>query len=303
MSHLRRTVPTMQLTVDLYVCQWCAHRFHRRHHLGRKPVYCRRTCRQRAYEARRRAALVAGHPRLPPIHRSRAAPAYEGGRNGPLIHALRPDGFPARNGYRQGSAAPGPTPSGQRSATPGSRTGTVAPAATSPSAIRRSEPSIPPATSPSSPHWSAGSVPTWPTSRRGRPPGRVLLARAADGVSASEPGTATCGSIAGHGAEGRNRHRHRRITGHRGRPGPGLRRRGRQHRGRRRARLAGGQGGLRGDRGGHPGRGCRHHRRRGRRAGRGRLPDAWSPPPSSASAGSTSSAPTPGSSRCPPWPT
>jgi hypothetical protein len=102
MSHLRRTVPLMQIELGLYVCQWCAHRFPRRHHLGRKPVYCGRTCRQRAYEARRRAALVAGHPRLPPIHRSRAAPAYEGGRNGPLIHALRPDGFPARNGYRQG---------------------------------------------------------------------------------------------------------------------------------------------------------------------------------------------------------
>lgn len=90
----------MQLNADLYVCQWCACGFHRRHHRGRKPVYCHRTCRQRAYEARRRAALVAAHPRLPPIHRSKNRPAYEGGRNRYLVHALRPDGFPAHNGFR-----------------------------------------------------------------------------------------------------------------------------------------------------------------------------------------------------------
>jgi hypothetical protein len=92
----------MELSPNRFACQWCAHHFVRPHPTGRKPVYCARACRQRAYEARRRAALVTGYPQPPPMHRSAAPAAYEGGRNGRLLHALRPDGFPARNGYRPG---------------------------------------------------------------------------------------------------------------------------------------------------------------------------------------------------------
>lgn len=86
----------MEFEPDRYACSWCARPFARRHLAGRKPVYCARSCRQRAYEARRRGALVPHHPRPTPIPARRAPPAYEAGRRKDLLHALRTDGFPNR---------------------------------------------------------------------------------------------------------------------------------------------------------------------------------------------------------------
>lgn len=90
----------METEPDRFACSWCAHRFARRHLVGRKPVYCGRSCRQRAYEARRRGALVPEHPRPTPVPPLRDAPAYEAGRRLRLVHALRPDGFPTRYNAR-----------------------------------------------------------------------------------------------------------------------------------------------------------------------------------------------------------
>jgi hypothetical protein len=42
---------------DLIQCGRCAIVFPRRHRNGRRPIYCSHTCRQRAFEARRRAVL------------------------------------------------------------------------------------------------------------------------------------------------------------------------------------------------------------------------------------------------------
>ena len=108
----------METQPDRYVCSWCACAFRRRFLAGRKPVYCRRTCRQRAYEARRRGALVPQHPRPTPLPPRRDPPAYEAGRRGLLTHALRPDGYPGRYNARQTlCGACGPSSSVRRSAT------------------------------------------------------------------------------------------------------------------------------------------------------------------------------------------
>jgi hypothetical protein len=89
----------MELPSGQYACQWCARHFDRPCPNGRKPVYCARTCRQRAYEARRRCALVANYPR-PTLHTSNAPARYEAGKNRKLLHALRPAGYAAPNGFR-----------------------------------------------------------------------------------------------------------------------------------------------------------------------------------------------------------
>jgi hypothetical protein len=90
----------MEIEPDRFACSWCARPFRRRFLVGRKPVYCAQTCRQRAYEARRRGALVRSHPRPTPVPPRRAPPAYEAGRRLTLVHALRPDGFPTRYNAR-----------------------------------------------------------------------------------------------------------------------------------------------------------------------------------------------------------
>jgi hypothetical protein len=45
------------------VCEWCGIDFIRPHLRGRRPLFCKRTCRQRAYEERRRGALALGLPK------------------------------------------------------------------------------------------------------------------------------------------------------------------------------------------------------------------------------------------------
>jgi len=93
----------MRMAFNRYVCEWCESEFPRPHPRGRHPHYCSRTCRQRAYESRRRGAYVLGLPRSPlprpqPTRAKRAA--YETGRNGTVRHALRPDGAADRYGMR-----------------------------------------------------------------------------------------------------------------------------------------------------------------------------------------------------------
>ena len=91
----------METDVDQFICLWCGTTFQRRYLVGRKPCYCHRSCRQRAYEARRRAALVAAHPQArPAIPRRPRPPHYEAGRRRHIVHALRPDGLPDPFGRR-----------------------------------------------------------------------------------------------------------------------------------------------------------------------------------------------------------
>ena len=103
-----RSVRPMQLHGERpyehrFVCEWCDREFPRAHRRGRFPHYCGRTCRQRAYESRRRGAYVLGLPRAPlprpPLTRARRV-SYETGKNGMTRHALRPDGAPDENGLR-----------------------------------------------------------------------------------------------------------------------------------------------------------------------------------------------------------
>jgi hypothetical protein len=89
----------MRLGHDLFGCEYCGLEFERRFRRGRHPHYCSRTCRQRAYESRRRGAYVLGLPKapLPRPKRTRTyRPAYETGVKYPVRHALRPDGAPDR---------------------------------------------------------------------------------------------------------------------------------------------------------------------------------------------------------------
>lgn len=82
-------------------CHWCGASFARRHRVGRRPLYCAQTCRQRCYEHRRRAAFEAGLPAVPAVARTLPGPpAYEMGRNGDVRHALRPDGVRDGTGAR-----------------------------------------------------------------------------------------------------------------------------------------------------------------------------------------------------------
>jgi hypothetical protein len=93
----------MQLT-EGFACDWCGREFVRRYDRGRRPLYCTRTCRQRAYESRRRGALSFGLPKPTFIlHRRPAKARYQGGVGGfylHVCHALRPDGAPDHIGFR-----------------------------------------------------------------------------------------------------------------------------------------------------------------------------------------------------------
>jgi hypothetical protein len=77
---------------DRISCARCGIVFPRPHLRGRRPIYCNRTCRQRAYEARRRAAY-RHHLRVPAVPRpaNRMASFHEAGRIRGVRHALRPD--------------------------------------------------------------------------------------------------------------------------------------------------------------------------------------------------------------------
>ena len=94
----------MQLTEFDFACEWCSHVFVRRHNRGRRPLYCSRVCRQRAYEARRRGAFALGLPRPTVVERLHQRPArYQAGTGGlydTVAHALRPDGAADRIGHR-----------------------------------------------------------------------------------------------------------------------------------------------------------------------------------------------------------
>jgi hypothetical protein len=97
----QQTAP-MTSPPNSFDCHWCGTCFLRRHPTGRRPLYCRRTCRQRAYEHRRRGAFVAGLPAVPaalPVKPSQW-PSYEMGNGYDVRHALRPDGVPDRTGAR-----------------------------------------------------------------------------------------------------------------------------------------------------------------------------------------------------------
>lgn len=92
-------------------CHRCATTFERKP-FGRRPLYCGRTCRQRAYEARRRGAehlrLPAPELAFPPTPHHHGRPAdihpsphhYEPGHGRTAVHALRPDGPADGHGRR-----------------------------------------------------------------------------------------------------------------------------------------------------------------------------------------------------------
>ncbi|MFN0026094.1 MAG: hypothetical protein ACKV2O_02745 [Acidimicrobiales bacterium] len=98
----------MQINRFLFACERCGQEFVP-NALGRRPLYCGRTCRQRAYEARRRAAVqhLRLTPQLTPVLAEpveprvpRPEPRYEAGRNRRVIHALRVEGPADVNGDR-----------------------------------------------------------------------------------------------------------------------------------------------------------------------------------------------------------
>jgi hypothetical protein len=99
----------MQLTRDRFICEHCADAFTPKAR-GRRPLYCSRTCRQRAYEARRRAAYHLRRPAeqlaFPPARTERRRPAgrdrprHEAGCHREIVHALRPDGPANHHGHR-----------------------------------------------------------------------------------------------------------------------------------------------------------------------------------------------------------
>ncbi len=86
-----------------FLCEWCGALFPRRVRWGRRPQYCAQSCRQRAYEERRRGAFRLGLPTPTPFAPSGQTPRYE--RGAALYpnrkqHALRPDGAADRAGKR-----------------------------------------------------------------------------------------------------------------------------------------------------------------------------------------------------------
>ena len=99
----------MELCPGLFACERCACEFVPKAR-GRRPLYCSHTCRQRAYEARRRAAFhqrlltpsLAFPPSAPPSspYLVRPKPRYEAGRHRQVVHALRPDGAANGSGHR-----------------------------------------------------------------------------------------------------------------------------------------------------------------------------------------------------------
>lgn len=83
----------MEIRHNHFACNWCGTTFDRRVICGRKPHYCGPTCRQRAYEARRRAAHQHALPaRVDSPRRSPPPIRYEGGVTRWHSHALRRTG-------------------------------------------------------------------------------------------------------------------------------------------------------------------------------------------------------------------
>jgi hypothetical protein len=94
----------MEISEDRFVCEWCAHPFARRYERGRRPLYCGHTCRQRAYEERRRGAWMVGLPKPTVTRRLRPLPKHYqsgvGGEKHRVVHAMRPDGAADYIGFR-----------------------------------------------------------------------------------------------------------------------------------------------------------------------------------------------------------
>jgi hypothetical protein len=94
----------MQLSEVEFACEWCGNHFVRRHQRGRHPLYCTRSCRQRAYEERRRGAYTLGLPKATMVDWLHPTPKhYQAGMGGQYLtiaHALRPDGAADRIGWR-----------------------------------------------------------------------------------------------------------------------------------------------------------------------------------------------------------
>jgi hypothetical protein len=94
----------MQITEFGFVCEWCGVDFIRPHLRGRRPLYCKRTCRQRAYEERRRGAFALGLPKATYCELLHPEPKlYQAGMGGEyqhVAHALRPDGCGDNIGFR-----------------------------------------------------------------------------------------------------------------------------------------------------------------------------------------------------------
>jgi hypothetical protein len=94
----------MQVTELDFICEWCGRGFIRPHLRGRRPLYCARACRQRAFEERRRGAFVVGLPHPTLLERLHPEPKnYQAGMGGEYMHvahALRPDGCADRIGWR-----------------------------------------------------------------------------------------------------------------------------------------------------------------------------------------------------------
>ena len=106
----------MQVTEVEFICEWCGRDFARRHPRGRRPLYCARVCRQRAYEERRRGAFFLGLPTPTIFERLHPDPKlYQAGMGGEYLHishALRPDGCADNIGFRPSlcGARVNPTP-------------------------------------------------------------------------------------------------------------------------------------------------------------------------------------------------
>lgn len=82
-------------------CLHCGAHFRRPAPTGRTPQYCSRSCRQRAFEARRRGGATADPPdrHLPaPRHLQPLPNRYESGAQRGTWHALRREGFPDSHG-------------------------------------------------------------------------------------------------------------------------------------------------------------------------------------------------------------
>ena len=96
--------PDMQITEFGFRCEWCDSDFIRPHERGRRPLYCKRTCRQRAFEERRRGAFALGLPKAAVFERLHPDPKhYQAGTGGAykeVVHALRPDGCADNIGFR-----------------------------------------------------------------------------------------------------------------------------------------------------------------------------------------------------------
>ena len=103
LSHLFAKMIVMEISRNLFVCTWCARRFPRRCPTGRKPHYCSASCRQRAFECRRRGRIIMAHPRPDNSRVSYSRVSFEGARGAHwrIYHALRTEGFPDARGRRQ----------------------------------------------------------------------------------------------------------------------------------------------------------------------------------------------------------